>query len=99
MQRRLAPVRRTDSVAGASPRYPEDEGPCDGRDGEAPRRPPRRQASHTQEVSTVATIYKELVVEVHAAFAWAAIKDVGGIHERLVKGFVTGTTLEGNVRT
>ena len=47
----------------------------------------------------MATIYKEFDVAVPAGFAWEAIKDVGAIHERLVKGFVTSTTLEGNVRT
>ncbi len=47
----------------------------------------------------MATIYKEFDVEASADFAWAAVKDVGAIHERLVKGFVTKTVLEGSVRT
>jgi Polyketide cyclase / dehydrase and lipid transport len=47
----------------------------------------------------MATIYKEFEASVPADFAWAAVKDIGSIHERLVKGFVTSTVLEGSSRT
>lgn len=47
----------------------------------------------------MATIYKEFSVGAPADFVWAAIKDVGNVHTRLAQGFVTDTTLAGDVRT
>jgi uncharacterized protein YndB with AHSA1/START domain len=47
----------------------------------------------------MASIRKETVIEAPAAEVWAAMRDVGALHRRLVPGFVTDTKLEGNVRT
>ena len=44
------------------------------------------------------SIRKELSVEATRAHVWAAIRDVGAIHERLARGFVTGTRLDGDAR-
>ena len=46
----------------------------------------------------MASIRREIVIEVPAETLWAALKDVGAIHERLVVGFVTDCRLEGNAR-
>lgn len=47
----------------------------------------------------MASIYKEFLVDAPPLSAWEAIKDVGAVHVRLAKGFVTDTKLDGNVRT
>jgi len=46
----------------------------------------------------MASIRREIMIEVPADTLWAALKDVGAIHERLVVGFVTDCRLEGNAR-
>jgi len=45
------------------------------------------------------SIYKEFVVDAAPQFVWEAIKDVGAVHVRLAKDFVTDTTVEGDTRT
>lgn len=47
----------------------------------------------------MASISKETSIDVPAAALWAALRDVGALHTRLVAGFVTGCTLDGDVRT
>ena len=47
----------------------------------------------------MATIYREFQVDAPPSFVWAAYKDVGAIHTRLARGFVTDTVLEGDTRT
>ncbi len=47
----------------------------------------------------MATIYKEFAVDAPPEFVWAAVKDVGAVHTRLAKGFVTNTVLTGGMRT
>lgn len=47
----------------------------------------------------MATIYKEFEVDASPEFVWEAIKDVGVIHVRLARGFVTDTVLTDSVRT
>jgi hypothetical protein len=42
----------------------------------------------------MASIRKEILVEATAEKVWAALKDVGALHTRLVPGFVTDTKLE-----
>ena len=42
----------------------------------------------------MASIHREIVIGVGAAQAWAALRDVGALHVRLVKGFVTDCRLE-----
>jgi hypothetical protein len=45
----------------------------------------------------MASIRKEIPLAVPAADVWDAVRDIGALHHRLVKGFVTDTKL-GNVR-
>jgi hypothetical protein len=46
----------------------------------------------------MATIRKEILVEVLPEQVWSAIRDVGALHTRLVPGFVTDTQLEEDIR-
>jgi len=46
----------------------------------------------------MASIREEIVVEVSPAKVWAVVRDVGAIHQRLVRGFVTDCRLEGDAR-
>jgi hypothetical protein len=43
----------------------------------------------------MASIRKEISLDVGADEAWAAVRDWGALHERLVPGFVTDTRLDG----
>ena len=42
----------------------------------------------------MATVRKEITLEARADEVWAAFVDIGAIHERLARGFVTDTKLE-----
>jgi hypothetical protein len=53
---------------------------------------------HRREIF-MATIFKEFEVKASPEFIWAAIRDVGAVHTRLAKDFVTDTTLADDVRT
>src|SRR5262245_36274149 len=44
------------------------------------------------------SIREEIVVHRPAAEVWAAVADAGAIHERLARGFVTDTKLDGDMR-
>lgn len=46
----------------------------------------------------MASIHKELVIDAHPDEVWAALRDWGAVHERLVPGFVTATELDGEDR-
>jgi Polyketide cyclase / dehydrase and lipid transport len=46
----------------------------------------------------MASVRREIVTRARADDVWAAIRDVGALHTRLVPGFVTDTKLEGSVR-
>ena len=46
----------------------------------------------------MASIRREVSIEVSPDMLWDALKDVGALHTRLVKGFVTDCRLEGNAR-
>ena len=46
----------------------------------------------------MASIRKEAAIAAPAAAAWAALRDVGALHTRLVAGFVTDCRLEGDTR-
>ena len=46
----------------------------------------------------MASIREEIVVEVSPAQVWTVVRDVGAIHQRLVRGFVTDCRLEGDAR-
>jgi hypothetical protein len=48
----------------------------------------------------MATIIRQTVIDVAPADAWAALRDFGGVHQRLAVGFVTDCTLDApDVRT
>ena len=47
----------------------------------------------------MASIRKEIRIEVPVDRAWDALRDVGALHTRLVPGFVVDTQLEGTTRT
>ena len=44
------------------------------------------------------SIRKEMLINAPPADVWEAIRDVGAIHTRLAKGFVTDTRLDGDAR-
>lgn len=46
----------------------------------------------------MASIRKEILIAVRPEDAWAAVRDVGALHERLVPGFVVDTRLEEGAR-
>ena len=46
----------------------------------------------------MASIRKEILLESSAENVWAAVRDVGALHHRLVPGFVVDTRLEGDAR-
>lgn len=46
----------------------------------------------------MASIRREVSIAARPEQVWAAVRDVGNIHERLVPGFVTEARLEGDVR-
>ena len=46
----------------------------------------------------MASIRKEIPLETSAENMWAAVRDVGALHHRLVPGFVVDTRLEGDAR-
>ena len=46
----------------------------------------------------MASIYKDIPVAAPAAVVWDAVRDFGALHRRLVPGFVTACTLDGDAR-
>jgi hypothetical protein len=46
----------------------------------------------------VASIHQEVVIDAPTAAVWDVIRDVGAIHTRFARGFVTDTKLEGDSR-
>src|SRR5262245_63095766 len=46
----------------------------------------------------MASIRKEIPLAVSAEHAWAAVRDIGALHHRLVPGFVVDTRLEADAR-
>jgi carbon monoxide dehydrogenase subunit G len=46
----------------------------------------------------MATIRKEIVIDARPETAWAAVRDYGALHTRLVPGFVTDVKLEEGAR-
>jgi uncharacterized protein YndB with AHSA1/START domain len=46
----------------------------------------------------MASIHKEMYVDASPDHVWAAFREVGAIHTRLARGFVTDTKLEGDTR-
>ena len=46
----------------------------------------------------MASIRKEIVIEARPEDVWAAVRDVGAVHQRLAPGFVTDVRLDGDAR-
>jgi carbon monoxide dehydrogenase subunit G len=46
----------------------------------------------------MASIHREIRIDARPETAWAALRDVGALHTRLVPGFVTDTRLEPGAR-
>jgi carbon monoxide dehydrogenase subunit G len=46
----------------------------------------------------MASIHKEILIEMRPENVWAAVRDVGAVHQRLAPGFVVDTRLEGDSR-
>src|SRR6185369_10498417 len=46
----------------------------------------------------MASIYKEISLDVPAADVWAAVRDYGAVHQRVAPGFVTDCKLDGDSR-
>ncbi len=46
----------------------------------------------------MATIRKEISIDTAPGVVWAAIRDVGAVHQRLAPGFVVDTRLDGDAR-
>ncbi len=46
----------------------------------------------------MASVRREVVIEVSPEQLWAAVRDVGALHTRLVAGFVTDCRLDGDAR-
>lgn len=46
----------------------------------------------------MASVRKEIVTTAHPDDVWAALRDIGALHTRLVPGFVTDTRLEPGAR-
>ncbi len=46
----------------------------------------------------MASIHKEILLEVGPELVWDVVRDVGAVHERFARGFVVDTKLEGDVR-
>lgn len=46
----------------------------------------------------MASIHKEVLLEKSAEDVWAALRDVGALHTRLVPGFVTDCRMDGDAR-
>jgi hypothetical protein len=49
-------------------------------------------------VKKMASIRKEILIEADCEEVWAAVRDVGALHERLASGFVVDTRMEGDDR-
>lgn len=46
----------------------------------------------------MASIRKEILIEAAVEDVWAAVRDVGAVHQRLAPGFVVDTRLDGDAR-
>ncbi|MET8873379.1 SRPBCC family protein [Nocardia sp. NPDC004604] len=46
----------------------------------------------------MATIRHEISIDVHPKHVWAALRDIGAVHERLLPEYVVDTRIDGDVR-
>jgi hypothetical protein len=52
----------------------------------------------TQDQKSMASIHKDIPIDASAAEVWAAVRDFGNPHRRLVPGFVLDARLDGEAR-
>ena len=46
----------------------------------------------------MASIHKDIIIDASADEVWDAVRDFGGVHRRLVPGFVLDSRLDGDAR-
>jgi hypothetical protein len=46
----------------------------------------------------MASLHKDIPIDAHADDVWAAVRDFGAVHQRLVPGFVLDARLDGEAR-
>jgi carbon monoxide dehydrogenase subunit G len=51
-----------------------------------------------REDRNMASIHKEIPIDAHPDDVWAAVRDFGALHKRLVPGFVLDARLDGDAR-
>src|SRR5882724_13522256 len=54
--------------------------------------------SPTRKTKTMASIHKDIPIDAQPADVWAAVRDFGAVHQRLVPGFVIDARLDGDAR-
>jgi hypothetical protein len=54
--------------------------------------------SKTERMGRLASVLRQIIVDVPIEAVWDAVRDFGALHERLVPGFATDTRLEGEDR-
>jgi hypothetical protein len=64
--------------------------------------PPRKVATGVsrseQGDRVIATIHQDIVIEAGPEHVWAAVRDVGAVHERLIPNYVLETRMDGDTR-
>ena len=51
-----------------------------------------------RKTTPMASIHKDIPIDAHPNDVWAAVRDFGAVHQRLVPGFVLDARLEGDAR-
>jgi hypothetical protein len=46
----------------------------------------------------MASVRKDIIVRARPEYVWKAVRDFGGVHRHLAKGFVVDTSLDGDAR-
>jgi hypothetical protein len=54
--------------------------------------------SKTERIGRLASVRRQIIVDVPIEAVWDAVRDFGALHVRLVSGFATDTRLEGEDR-
>ena len=57
-----------------------------------------RRHCRTRKVNHMASIHKDIPIDAHPDDVWAAVRDFGAVHQRLVPGFVLDARLDGDAR-
>src|ERR1700704_3939210 len=53
---------------------------------------------YARRIKTMASIHKDIPIDAQPADVWAAVRDFGAVHQRLVPGFVLDARLDGEAR-